>query len=445
MKLRRDARWDTAVVLSLFVVLLGSIGLTLVSLAQGENKVLILSDGKDYYVWARSIIIDHDVDFRNDYQVVHESDSSVAQSVMRTPAGHVVNKYPIGMAILEVPGVLLGHAVSRYLTHSPTDGVSMPYQIAVAWSLIIFYFVSFFLLYRAMLSFGVSRMWAFGFCLTALIGTNLIHYVAKEMTMVHAAGVALFNILLFLIVKWVVADVRIRVVHGMLLGGLLGLLFLVRNTSVLLVPALAAIVWARRRISLGELMPVLGGAAIVAALQPVSLWFLWGQLRLSTYYDEHFTSGLSGIVNALVSARHGLLVYHPWYAILLLLSAYGVVRMPRERWIYAAALASFLLMAIANGTWWCWWFGYSFGNRAFVETLPALSVAAALAVTRLNLSRRAAAALVVVMLAVTVVNLYLWMGYLLQAYPYDGNHSVGQAYLWLLSHSPASLIRHLAQ
>jgi hypothetical protein len=430
--------------LALGLVLLAAVEMTVFSLQYGDNEVLILSDGRGYYSWARSLVLDSDLDFTNDYQILYGQDTMPPEASVIARAGHVVNKYPVGMAILEAPGVVIGHLAARYVTHSPTDGVSMPYQIAVAWSLIIFYFVSFFLLHRAMLSFGVSRMWAFGFCLTALIGTNLIHYVAKEMTMVHAAGVAVFNVLLFLIVKWVVADKRIRVVHGMLLGGLLGLLFLVRNTSVLLVPALAAVVWARRRISFGELIPVLGAAAVVAALQPVSLWFLWGQLRLSTYYDEHFTSGLSGIVNALVSARHGLLVYHPWYAILLLLLVYGVVRAPRVRWICAAALASFLLMVIANGTWWCWWFGYSFGNRAFVETLPALSVAAALAVTRLNLSRRAAAALAVVMLVVTVVNLYLWMGYLLQAYPYDGNHSVGQAYLWLLSHSPASLIQRLA-
>ena len=50
----------------------------------------------------------------------------------------------------------------------------------------------------------------------------------------------------------------------------------------------------------------------------------------------------------------------------------------------------------------------------------------------------------VVMLAVVVLNLYLWMGFLPHAYPYDGNHTVAQAYLWLLSHSPGSLINRLS-
>ena len=436
--------WDKAFVLSLCLVFFASIGLTVMSLTHGKNKVLILSDGKNYYIWARSMMLDRDIDFKNDYHILYDQDTLPPEASIITPAGHVVDKYPVGMAFLEAPGFVIGHLTARYVARTPTDGLSVPYQIAVAWSLIILYFVSLFLLYRAMLSLGVARMWAFGFCVTALLGTNLIHYVAKEMTMAHAAGVAVFNTLLFLIVRWVGAHERIRVVHGLLLGGFLGLLFLIRNTNVLLVPVLAAVVWTRRRIGFGELMSMLGGAAVIASLQPVSLWFLWGRLRFSTYFNESFTSGMSGVVNALVSARHGLLVYSPWYAVLLLFAAYGASRLPQARRVCIAAIASFLLFALANGTWCCWWFGYSFGNRAFVELLPALSLAAALSVSQQRASRKAATSLVLVMLAVTALNLYLWMGYLLQAYPYDGNHTVGQAYLWLRLHSPASLTQRLA-
>jgi len=436
--------WDSAYMVVIVLALAGSVGMTLASMRFGDNKALILSDGKNYYIWARSVLIDHDVDFQNDYQAMYGPGPFPPESAVRTPAGHVVDKYPVGMAILEVPGFVIGQLTARHVARTPTDGASVPYQLAVAWSLIVFYFLSFCLLYRAMLSLGVSRMWAFGFCLTSILGTNLIHYVAKEMTMVHAAGVAVFNLLLYLVVKWVNANGRIRVVRGLLLGGLLGLLFLIRNTNVLLVPVLAAVIWVRGRVRFSELIPMLCGSLLVASLQPLSLWFLWGRLRFSTYYNESFTSGLAGVMNTLVSARHGLLVYSPWYAILIFLVVYGAVRTPRVRCICAAAVASFVALAIANGTWCCWWFGYSFGSRAFVEVLPALSLAAALAVTQLGVSRKLAATLVVVMLTATVLNLYLWMGYLLQAYPYDGGHTVGQAYLWLLSHSPASLIHRLA-
>jgi hypothetical protein len=439
-----DRAWDRAFVLCLCLVFLASIGLTVVSLRHGKNKVLILSDGKNYYIWARSILLDHDIDFRNDYHVMYGRDPLPPESAVLTPAGHAVDKYPVGMAILEMPGLILGHIAARYVAHYPMDGVSLPYQVAVAWSLLVLYFGSFILLYLAMLRFGVARIWAFGFCLTALLGTNLIHYVAKEPTMAHAAGVAVFNVLLFLVARLCGEHPRVRPARGLLLGALVGLLFLIRNTNLLLVPVLAAVVWTRRRPTFRETVPILVGTASIAALQPVSLWFLWGRLRFSTYFNESFTSGMSGVVNALVSARHGLLVYSPWYAVLLMFAICGAIRLPQARRVCIAAILSFLLFAAANGTWCCWWFGYSFGNRAFIEALPSLSLAAALSVSWQHIGRRATIALVITMLVFVAVNLYLWMGFLLQAYPYDGSHTVAQAYLWLFSHSPASLINRLS-
>jgi len=433
-----------AYALSLAFLFLASIGVTVVVIQR--HKLLIRSDGKYYYIWARSILLDGDIDFRDDYSIVYESgELPRSESAVRTPRGYVVDKYPIGMAILEAPGFLIGDFVARHVVHSPTDGWSPPYQVAVVWSLFALYFASFVLLYRAMLYLGAGRMWAFCFSLMSLLGTNLIHYVAYEPTMAHAAGVAVFNILLFLAARWAGRDRPIRVGDGMLLGILIGLFFLIRNTNVLLVPVLAVIIWTRRRAPFGEVVPMVVGAAATAVLQPVSLWFLWGRLRFSTYFYESFTSGWSGVLGVVASARHGLFVYDQWYAVLLLIAACGILRQPQTRRVCIAAIASFVMLTIANGTWCCWWFGSSFGGRAFIETLPLLSFVAALSVSRSRIGRKTTIALVVVMLVVVVVNLYLWVGYVLRGYPHEGDHTVTQVYLWPLLHSPRSLIDSLAQ
>ena len=246
----------------------------------------------------------------------------------------------------------------------------------------------------------------------------------------------MFNILLFLITRWGSERRKVRPAQGILLGVLLGLLFLIRNTNVLIVPVLAAIVAAKRRVSFGGIVPILAGAGGMVALQPMSLWFLWGRLRFSTYVNESFSSGMSGVVSTLASPRHGLFVYHPWYAILLLLVVYAAIRVPQLRRVCVAAVASFLLVALANGTWCCWWFGDSFGNRAFIETLGPLTVAAALSVSHLSLGKKATTALIVIMLAFVVVNVYLWVGFLLHAYPFDGNHTV--------AHNLGSLLNRLS-
>jgi len=423
---------------ALGLVFIASVGLSVFSRKGEKNKVLIKSDGIGYYVWARSIVLDHDIDFGNDYQVMCEAASGPVppEAAVSTPTGYSINKYPVGMAVLEIPGLLLGHIVASHSASFATDGASPPYQVAVVWSLFDLYYGSFVFLYRAMLCLGIARIWAAGFCLTALLATNLIYYAAKEPTMAHAAGVAVFNVLLFLAVGWTEASAQARSVPRILAGALLGLFFLVRNTNVLLIPFLAVVLWTRRRILLREVMPVLAGALVVSALQPVSLWFLWGRPRFSTYFGESFSAGFSGIGNALVSAKHGLLLYHPWYGVLLLFAAYGVLSLPKARTICIAVLASFVFAAVVNGTCWCWWFGHSFGNRAFIELLPALSLAAAMSISELNVGRRATICLVAAMLVVTAVNAYLSVGYVLERFPHDGSHTIAQAYLWLLSSSP---------
>lgn len=36
--------------------------------------------------------------------------------------------------------------------------------------------------------------------------------------------------------------------------------------------------------------------------------------------------------------------------------------------------------------------------------------------------------------SICLVNFYLWFGYLLEGYPQNGDHTIAEAYLWLLNH-----------
>jgi hypothetical protein len=423
-------RHDRTFILCLLVVLVAMLGLTLLSRTHGRSRQLVVSDGKAYYAWARSILLDGDIDFRNDYHLIFPPDSLPPEAARLTPVGLVVNKYPVGMAILETPGVLVGHLIANVLPGPAADGVSLPYQVAVVWSLILFSFFSFALLYRAMLLLGAERRWAGTFCLMMLLGTNLIRYVSREAAMAHAAGMAVMNVLLFLIARWGVERVRLRWYQGLAWGGLAGLLFLIRNTNILLLPVAAVLIWRQRRLTLPEAVPVVLGAAAISALQPLSLWLLWGTFRLSTYSGESFTAGLTGIIGALFSSRHGLFVHHPWYAALILLAGFAALRVARLRSLAAVVLGSVLLMTVANGTWHCWWFGHGFGNRAFIELLSPLSLVSALALSAIRPGKKLSMALLALAAVLVGLNFYLFIGYTLRAYPPDGSAGLGQVYSW---------------
>jgi len=115
------------------------------------------------------------------------------------------------------------------------------------------------------------------------------------------------------------------------------------------------------------------------------------------------------------------------------LTAYAAIRLPKLQLLCCADLGSFLMMALANGTWWCWWFGDGFGNSVFIETLAPLMTTAELSASALNPRGTRALALALLMLMLVGLNLYLLVGYLLRAYHLDGSHTVQQAYLWVIS------------
>ena len=428
-------KYDRAYAITLALVLVGSLAVTVSAVRLREDRRIIIGDANAYYAWARSVLLDRDIDFSNDYQILYPSAQMPSEVTEFTPKGLAVNKYPVGVAILEVPGFLVGHAVAL-LSGAPANGVSLPYQFSVTWSLMLYCVVSFYLLYLALARFGVDRRWAAGFCAIALVGTNLVHYLA-DAGMSHAAGVAVTNALLFLISRLPDSGRRVPRLIGLLAGVFVGLLFLVRNTNILLLPFFLVLAARQRRWRVPELAAFLAAAVAVAAIQPITLNLLWGQWRLSTYPSEHFSAGLAGVVGTLFSQRHGLFLYGPWYTVLLFLAGCAVAHRKALFGPAVAALGSFALFVVANGTWWCWWFSHSFGNRAFIETLPMLSLIAGLQVSRSDMSRRYSILLVAVMCTVVALNFYLWAGYLLGAYARDGSSGLAATYLWLLHrHGP---------
>lgn len=401
------------------------------SIVRGGSPALIVSDGKAYYAWARSILIDGDVDFANDYRLIYPPDPLPPESARHTPGGRVLNKTSIGMAILEAPGVLAGGLAARLLSF-PADGVSLPYQVAVCGSLALLAVAAWLLLYGAMLRLGTDPPGAFLLWAGMMGATNLVHYVAKEPAMTHAAGMALAALAVVAIVRRTDHEPALPVARAAAAGALLGLLVIVRSANLALLPFFAALLAARRAATRRTLVVMALGAAATLVLQAAATRALWGEFGYRLYPGETFTRNWRGILLGLFSARHGLFVHHPWYALLVAANAAALFLPSRRRLVAAGALLSWAALAVGNGLWWCWWFGDGFGNRAFVEALVPLTVGAAVAWGDRLASRRARVALAAALAACALANAYLWGGYLLQRYAHDGSDSVGRVYGWAL-------------
>jgi hypothetical protein len=422
--------WRFLVIAAVAGLLLLAAMVTTVSMRGGESSALIVSDGKAYYAWARSVWIDGDVDFDNDYRLLYPPDPLPPDLGRLTDSGKVLNKTPIGLAVLETPGVWLGSLAAR-LTGYPEDGVSAPYQLVVCGLLILFYAFGWMLLYFAWLRLGVPPDRAFVFWLGVVGASNLVHYVTKEPSMTHAASMAAASLLLYIVSGWQ-SNKEWALLQGIPAGVVLGLLLVIRTANLAILPFLVALLIARRLVSGRLIAGVIVGALLPVILQSGATYALWGKFGYGLYPDETFSSEWSGVWLGLFSHRHGLFSHHPWYLLLLALNVLVIIRAPRQRLVAAGALITWGIIALGNGLWWCWWFRDSFGNRAFIETLIPLSTVAALGLPAWQRSRMLRAGLVAALTLCIMANLYLWAGYMLGRYAHNGDDSLRQVYGWAI-------------
>jgi hypothetical protein len=401
-----------------------------VSILKGDSPALIVSDGKAYYVWARSVLIDRDIDFENDYRLIYPPDPLPPEASMRTSSGRVLSKTPVGMGLLEAPGVIVATAAAR-LFGLPEDGVSLPYQVAVCGLLVVLYITCWLLLFRAMIRCGAGPWCAYAFWVGMMGATNLIHYVTKEPAMAHAAGAALGCLIVFLIGGRALEPTRVSPMRATATGVVLGLMIIVRNANAAFIPFVLALLADRREAGFRTMLNVFLSAAAVLLLQPAASWALWGEPGYHLYPGESFTHDWRGLFLGLVSRRHGLFVYHPWYLLLIGVNFAALVSQRKHRWIFAGALATWVILAVGNGLWWCWWFGDGFGNRAFVESLAPLSYGAAVGCAGWRLPRHARHAAAAAFGLCCLLNAYIWTGYLLNRYAQNGDDSMGRVYGWI--------------
>jgi hypothetical protein len=310
-----------------------------------------------YYAHARSLLIDHDLDFRDEMAIRPPSGE------YPTRGGRPLNKYPFGSALLALPALAVMHlgvlAADRLgLAHVPADGYSMPYVLAYALGQMTWAILGLWLLYRALLRYFSPRTAAIA-VIAGWSGTNALLYLAIDLMMAHAA--AIFSI------AWCSYEaVRIRESPSdwrvwLRLGASAALVVMVRyqNGIYLLVPLAAVSVCGD--LSRGSPGRALINVAIAAVgfLALFSIQFLvwkatFGAWVLNTYAAEFqfewFRPRIREVANLLA-------IYLPAYA-LGLGGCLALAARRRDPIVAAAGLSWLLNIYITS----CWW-AYSIVDR----------------------------------------------------------------------------------
>lgn len=348
------------------------------------------SDEIEYFSYLPSLVFDHDLDFRNQYEHFCNldpqncTDSRFRETFLelKTPTGLQINFAPLGTALLWLPFYLAGHLVALLLQSiNPAlaaDGYSLPYLYAVCLGSVFFGWLGIYLSYK--IARGYFAEWiALASALVILFATNAVYYFYVAPAFSHAAS--LFASALFVYIWWRTRASRLRgdLRSWIVLGLSGGLMSMVREQEAVffIIPLAesAFVWWSARRAGTGigsapvrnvvrGLLTMFVSALVVFIPQLVVYYTLNGNFFPAHNVTEKFTWDGAHIGDILFSNFHGLFTWTP----IVLLSLVGLFFLWRHdrvmTFAFAVALAAetFLLGSFST-----WFGGAAFGMRRYVN------------------------------------------------------------------------------
>jgi glycosyltransferase involved in cell wall biosynthesis len=370
-----------------------------------EEQRVIEWDAISYYAYLPATFIykDLSLSFTDGYDGPHK----FVFWPEKGPDGKYLIKTTMGLSVMWLPFFVAGH-ITALITGADAGGYSEPYKFFLLVSALFYLLTGLIYLRRILLthySDTVASLVLAGFA----FGTNLYWYTLFQGTMSHVYSFALISVFVWYSMQWhrtggsghrarstEHVDERSeeiprsgraggRAWSGVRLGFLLGLISLIRPTNIIItifflfygvisvkdlknrIRELAADYW---YISLILLMVVLVWVPQMIYWKEMTghwLYFSYGS-------DERFFFGDPAIIKGLFSYRKGLFIYTP----LLLFAFAGVVSLWLKRSPHALPVTIFLPLNIyIILSWWCWWYGGGFGQRAFIDSYALMTVSAA--------------------------------------------------------------------
>lgn len=324
----------------------------------------VRSDGRYYYCYLPSIIIDGDLDFSN--QIRKHWDVSFDTRLLNdlTPNGMIRNKYPVGEALTLLPAFLAGHAVALASAgHIAADGYSWPYQVACI-AMIAFLMRQTLLMIDSIMteSLNIPALPTVLALLVLVFATPYGYYGWREPFMVHVISLFWCTSIASLACSekneprsfWP----KISLSTAMAV--------VCRPTNAFMIPIIAYGVFHLVKIhgikKSSAWLPLAAVGILPIGLQLYCWKLLFGSFVSYSYSGETFAWGNPALIPTLLSSRHGLFLWSPVLAL-----SVGTLAANLRHPQIVCWFMGILALWYANSAWHCWWFGDAFGARAFIE------------------------------------------------------------------------------
>jgi hypothetical protein len=343
----------------------------------------VRGDGVGYYAFARAMLIEHRLDFANDWL---RSNASFRMGRIDaeghinadeyTATGRINNHFSVGPAILWSPFLILAHAGVLLYDHFggkiAADGFSRPYRAAMALGTAVYGFLA------ILISFALARRfvpesWAFLAALGIWFATPLPVYMYFNPSWSHAH--AAFTVALFLW-YWIRTRGSRTWWQWTILGVLGGLMLNVYYVSgiLFLLPLMESVsaYWSSWKKGTRKIQParqvfagnVLFAAATLAAFLPtlITKQIIYGSF-LHSGYEGEWSLNSPALLKVFFSADHGVFSWNP----ILILAVAGIFCLLKyDKILSLYSLIVFAVFWYVMGCYSAWNGRSSFGNRYFI-------------------------------------------------------------------------------
>jgi hypothetical protein len=369
-------------------------------------RSVLWSDSEGYYLYLPALFINGGFE---DLPVRTEE-----QFPMYEETNKRFTKYTCGLAMMELPFFLGAHGLTL-ATGGEADGYSRYYVRALQLAALVYGFLGLLLLKR-LLEKHFSRGVTFLTIVGLFLGTNLYHYVIQEPSMSHV-----YSFFLFACFVWLTPTFYRQPGWKLfaLMGGLLGLIVLIRPTNILIVLYLLLYGIRSRAEAAGRLrfigrhfkaLLVAPVASFIVFIPQFWYWkYISGDWLIYSYGEEGFNWLNPRIDMVLFHVKNGWLYYSPMAGLSILGCLLGCWK---NRYNIAPIFLIWALLLYITSSWWNWWFGGAFGHRNFVEYYLLLAFSYAWLFTQVLESRWTPPK--IILLALWVFLLYY--GYMLAVY-----------------------------
>jgi hypothetical protein len=289
---------------------------------------------------------------------------------------NLCNQYPMGVAVFQAPFFLLAHWYTSSKYPQIADGYSKAYQYAIAMSTYLFALLGLLLLGKFLLLY-FSKPTSFFTIILLAFGTNYFHYVTLEPGFSHIYLFFLYAAVLYLSAKWYMRATWVNTVG---IGICIGLAIITRPVDIFI--CIIPMLWGNTSINKKNYLQqhfkfVIAIIAItfIICIPQLAYWkTVTGHWVYFSYgATDYFEWTRLRIWEGLFSCRKGWFVYTPIAFVAFIQLLHG--KLPTTIAYYKKLFWVFFIpMLYIVFAWHNWFYGWSFGCRALIGTLPLLAI-----------------------------------------------------------------------